>query len=161
MGKILAEDLGRRFADTDRMVEEKVGNSIQGFVSVKGWEAFREVERKIVADISLEDNMIISTGGGVVTIPENVANLRRNGCLVWLHAVPGTIMERMKRADCAEDKRPSLTGKGTLDEIEEVLHEREGQYSASSDFRVNTDAVSPVEVAEAILMKLRTKAGKE
>ena len=85
------------------MIEEKVGNSIQGFVSEKGWEKFREVEREIVADISLRDNMIISTGGGVVTVPENVENLRRNGWLIWLHAVPETIMDRMKRDDCAED----------------------------------------------------------
>ena len=73
------------FADTDRLIEERVGNSIQGFVMVNGWEEFREVEREIVADISFKDNMIISTGGGVVTVAENVANLRRNG---WADLAP-------------------------------------------------------------------------
>ncbi len=160
VGEILAGNLGRRFADTDRMIEERVGKSIHGFVSVKGWEKFRELEQEIVADISFKDNMVISTGGGVVTVPENVANLRRNGWLVWLHAAPETIVERMKRDDLAGEVRPSLTGRGALNEIGEILQERSEWYAMASDLRLDTDDVSPAEVAETILMKLCTEPGK-
>ena len=53
-----------------------------------------------------------------------------------------------------------MTGRGALEEIEEVLQERSERYAMASDFRLNTDDASPAEVAEAILMKLRTEPGK-
>jgi len=160
VGKILAGNLGRRLVDTDRMIEKRVGNSIEGFVSVNGWEKFREIEREIVADISSKDNMIISTGGGVVAEPENVTNLRRNGWVVWLHAAPQTIMDRMKKDERAGGARPSLTGRGACSEIEEVLNERNKWYAGSCDHRLSTDDVSPFEAAEAITRKLRAEPGE-
>ena len=94
VGKILAADLGRRFVDTDRVIENKTGSSIQDYVSVNGWEKFREIEKGIVSDIASEDNLIIATGGGVVTIPENMSNLGKNGWIVWLQVDPETIRNR-------------------------------------------------------------------
>jgi shikimate kinase len=150
VGEILAGDLGRRFVDTDRVVEEKIGNSIQGYVSINGWGKFREVERQIVTDIASEDNLIIATGGGVVTEPENMTNLRKNGWVVWLQVDPETIRDRMDKDVHTVAARPSLSGEGSLNEIEEVLKERSELYAGSSDYCLSTDDVSPAEAAEAI-----------
>jgi shikimate kinase len=150
VGKLLARDLGRRFVDTDRIIEERIGNSIDGFVSVNGWEKFREIEREIVADIASQDNLIIATGGGVVTEPENMTNLRKNGWVVWLQVDPETIRDRMDKDVHSVGARPSLSGEGSLNEIEEILKERSELYAGSSDHRLTTDDVSPVEAAEAI-----------
>ncbi len=161
VGKILAGNLERRLLDTDRMIEKKVGNSIARFVASNGWETFRNLEREVVAEISLQDNQVISTGGGVIALPENVRNLRRNGWIAWLRTTPETILRRMQEQEGSDHARPSLTGRGALNEIEEVLTERREGYAEAADYGVNTDGRSPMEVAEAILRKLRLKPVEE
>ena len=160
IGKILAGDLGRRFVDTDRVIEERAGSSIKEYVSVNGWEKFRDLEREIVADIALGDNLIIATGGGVVIEPENMTNLRKNGWVVWLQVDPETIRDRMGKDVHTVGARPSLSGEGSLNEIEEVLKERHELYAWSFDHRLRTDSVSPAETAEAIIEKFSSEPGE-
>ena len=160
VGKILAGDLGRRFVDTDKVIEEEIRFSIESCISVNGWEKFREIERRVVAEIALEDNLIIATGGGVVTVPENMTNLKKNGSVVWLHADPETLRDRMYKDIHNVAARPSLSGKGSLIEIEKILKERSEFYAGSSDHRLNTDDISPVEAAEAIIRKLGSELGE-
>ena len=82
VGKILARELGMGFIDTDLLIEENTGCSIESIVSEKGWDHFRKIERKTIAEVSEKDNVAIATGGGVVMDRNNVHNLNRNGFIV-------------------------------------------------------------------------------
>ena len=78
IGKALANLTGRPLVDIDSRIIEEVG-SISDYILTHGEAAFRTVESNIISDIGKQTGLIISTGGGAVTTPENFAPLRQNG----------------------------------------------------------------------------------
>ena len=151
VGKILAQDLGMDFIDTDQVIEKKTGLSISNYVSQNGWVSFRRMERKVIKKLSLKDNLIIATGGGVVIDRDNVKNLKQKGWLVWLKADASVITERMRKEEKSGKSRPALSGVNPLREIDKVLDERMKFYERASDYIVDTNSLVPEEVAVAIL----------
>jgi len=154
VGKALARELGRDFLDTDALIEENTGCSIETMVSAKGWDHFREIERKTIEEISRKENLVIAAGGGVVTDSENVKNLGRNGWVVWLNGSAESLMERMDKEQRSGKIRPSLTGDDPLKETREVLRVRTPLYQQAGNFRVDTSALSVREVADRIIKAL-------
>lgn len=84
IGKRLARLLGKRHLDTDRLIVERVGKSIDDIFAEGGEAGFREIESRIVEEVSREEGCVISTGGGTVLRGENVDRLKQNGKLVWI-----------------------------------------------------------------------------
>jgi len=157
VGKILAQDLGRQFVDTDRLVEEKTGLTVHACVSQKGWKHFRQLEGDVVKGVAEVDDLIISTGGGVVMAQENVRNLGKNGWFVWLKAEPSVIRDRMKTEEKPGELRPSLSGKDPLKEIDQLIHERTPFYASTGNHTVDTNGQPPEKVARAIMKAFRDK----
>jgi shikimate kinase len=157
VARLLAGDLKRNFLDTDLLIEAKTGIPIPSYVSRYGWRDLRRVEREVVEAVALEDNSVIATGGGVVTDPENVINLRRNGWVVWLSAGAAVIRERMTQARQQGYLRPPLSGSDPLEEVDSILRERRPAYEQASDWTVSTDAQTPEEVERAIITALPYK----
>jgi len=151
IGKRLSFYLRKRSADTDEMIEKQKGISIQDIIRSHGWNYFRALEKEVISEVSNDDNLIISTGGGVVIDPENINALKRNGFLIWLKADVEVLLERMARDIRSAIERPSLTGKGTLKEFEEVLIQREPLYEMASDVQVNTSQLDMDGVVSEIL----------
>lgn len=83
VGKALGETLGRTWIDVDQELEKEIGNVSQYIVD-HGEEAFREKERDMLAKIGSQSGLVISTGGGCVTIPQNFVHLRQNGRIYQL-----------------------------------------------------------------------------
>ena len=79
VGKELAKIMGRRFVDTDQLVEARSGVSIPAIFQVHGEDYFRELERAACAEAAEIPNCVISTGGGALTFDENVRTLRTTG----------------------------------------------------------------------------------
>jgi shikimate kinase len=159
VGQMLAKKMNRAFADTDLLIEERFGAAIEAMVSSRGWNDFREWERLVVAEISLQSPLVIATGGGVVLDPDNVRDLRHKGWLVWLRASVPVLRERMAN-DLRQGKvRPSLTDAAPLDEMEAVLRQREPFYKHASDWAVDTDGVTVAGVTSLILEQYRNLAG--
>ena len=157
VGKILARELGRDFLDTDGLIEREIGGSIEGFVSKKGWDLFREMEKTVIKKIAKKDNLVIATGGGIVMDKENVSNLKRNGWIVWLKADPSVIKDRMTKEQGSGKLRPSLTGSDPIEEIEHVLSLRTPLYEKASDLTVDASTYVPREVADLIMKGLPLK----
>ena len=78
IGQSLAKLTGRTLVDIDPLITEEVG-SISDYILTHGEPAFRAIESNIIADVGKQTGLIISTGGGAITIPENFAPLRQNG----------------------------------------------------------------------------------
>ena len=104
IGEILAEKLGWPLVDTDTLVQERAGRSIQEIVAEGGWPDFRRREREIIADVAARDRQVISAGGGAVLDEENARALRAGGRVVLLTASPETIWIGCKRI---RRRRPS------------------------------------------------------
>lgn len=150
-GEYIAEKLNRIFIDTDDLIKEKAGISIDDMVSRYGWEHFRELERDVIREVSSNDNLVIATGGGVVTERENVENLKKSGLIIWLYTDIETIRERMRKDAGTGDNRPSLTGEDSLDEIERVMEERRPLYESATDLKVDTGSMGISEVGKLII----------
>jgi shikimate kinase len=155
VGVRLARKLGRDFVDLDAALEQEMGRAITDLVAEQGWPEFRRREKEIVARYGLPQGRVLATGGGVVLDSENVRMLRENGVVVWLQAGPGLIRERLSRDRVQEDQRPSLTGSGTLDEVEEVLKTREPLYAAAAHVIIDTAGQYADQVAEKVLAAIK------
>jgi shikimate kinase len=138
VGRELARLLARPFFDSDRMIFAKTGRTIPEIVETSGWQAFREVEKTVIAELSGLDDVVIALGGGAVMDPDNVAMLGERGRFVWLRADARILAHRMGKEKNGTAQRPSLTGAGTLAEIEEVLAKRLPVYGNVADVIVDT-----------------------
>lgn len=138
VGRRLSASLQKTFLDTDDLIEERQGASIGEIVKIHGWDYFRAIERKIISEISNHDDLIIAAGGGAVIQPGNVQALRRNGFIIWLKADIRILLRRMAKDPRTFAGRPSLTGKGALKELKEVLARRENFYKDASEVQVDT-----------------------
>ena len=135
----------------DRKIEEKAGLTIPQIVERYGWEKFRDLEEEVVKEAAERDGVIIDTGGGVILREVNIENLKRNGVLVLLTAKISTIVDRIKDSQ----ERPSLTGhKSFIEEVEEVLQQRDPIYRRVAQEVVETDDLGVEEVAEEIIRRL-------
>jgi shikimate kinase len=158
VGKILADELEMDFLDTDALIEERASCSIEALVSLKGWDRFRKIEKGLVQDLSMRDNLLIATGGGVVMDEGNVSNLKKNSWIVWLTGRPEVLKERMDKDQRSGKGRPSLTGADPLEEIEQVVSIRNHLYGQAGDLMVDTSDLSTREAANLIISNLPTKS---
>jgi len=159
VGRKLASRMGNGFVDTDDLVEKRRGVSIRDIVASRGWDYFRAVEKKIVEEISRMDNLIIAPGGGAVLDPENVRSLKENGLIIWLKADREILCQRIDRDSQTVDRRPTLTGKGAMEEFEEVMAVRNPLYERAADAEIDTSGLDVEEVEEAVLSVIREKTG--
>jgi shikimate kinase len=156
VGRLLAEALAWTFIDMDHELVAEAGIPIEEIVDSRGWRYFREHEGKLLQRLSQATKQVISTGGGVVTVPENIAIMRGSGKVVWLHASPDTIAARMEEDRNTAGQRPPLHGNDSVVEIEEVLAERLPLYDEAMHLQVETDDLSLEEVAEYIVRWLES-----
>ncbi len=84
VGRALARRLGKEFLDLDRLIEAEAGKPIPRIFAEEGEDAFRALESAAVRKAGARTGCILSTGGGVVTRPENYAPLHQNGVIVHL-----------------------------------------------------------------------------
>jgi shikimate kinase len=155
VGARLAQLLVRPFVDLDEVLVQEARRSIADLVSQGGWEDFRRREKELVARFARRQGQVLATGGGVVLDWENVQVLRKQGIIIWLSAHPATIQARLAEDRPREDSRPSLTGDGTIQEVEEVLRERQHLYLAAAQIIIDTTQQSVPQVVEQILAALK------
>ena len=85
LGRKAAEKLGKTFVDTDEEILKRIGMPIADFFAKEGEPAFRKIETEVLHELSSQNNLVISTGGGIVKNPLNVDYLKRNGRIIWLN----------------------------------------------------------------------------
>lgn len=151
IGKMLSESLRREFFETDVLVVKKENQPIAQIVSERGWDTFRDVESDVVEEVTLMDNNVISTGGGVVVRERNMKLLKQNSIVILLTASIDSMNARLQR----DSERPSLTSNLSLrKEIAEVLQKRKHLYEKAADITVSTDNQNPEEILHTILKKI-------
>ena len=153
--EMLAEKLGWSLVDTDALIQERAGKSIDAIVAEGGWEAFRDAETAVVRDVASGDRQVIGAGGGAVLREENRQALKASAKIVLLRADAETIWQRMQGDAKTSAQRPDLTDTGGIDEIHRLLDERREVYRAVSDFAISTDTAEPSEVTGRILAWLK------
>lgn len=150
VGRLAAEELGFTFLDTDEAIEARTGRRISEIFAQAGEPVFRELERGLVAELARQQRTVISTGGGLVVEPANLASLKAHALVVCLWASPETILQRTRH----QDHRPLLQEPDPLAKIRQLLGARETAYR-QADVLVSTEARSPREVAQHVLQHFR------
>ncbi len=146
VGRLVAGDLGFHFLDTDELIETRAGRRISELFAHEGEAAFRERERCLITELAHENRVVISTGGGLVANPANMASLKTHALVVCLWATPEMIRQRTRY----QSHRPLLRGEDPLATIRELLATRGPSYR-QADVLVNTDRRSVKEVAHQVL----------
>jgi len=155
LGRALAAALGGSFVDTDALVVEEVGKTIDVIVAEQGWDAFRRLEEEALAKASELPGKVVSTGGGVVLSPANRELMYRTGVSFYLAADAGLLIGRMLR-DPNVAQRPALTPLDLHDEVAAVMSEREPLYMASMDHILQANR-SVEELVDDVLVALGLK----
>jgi len=146
VGKYLAQRLEREFIELDEEIVKKAGKSIPSIFAQEGEAVFRQIEAQVVEEWSTRENLVISTGGGVVLNPQNLANLRQKGILICLLARPEVILSRVKK----DTNRPLLAGEDLLGKIRELLNQRAPFYQGA-DYTIDGSQLTLEEVGNHIL----------
>ena len=152
IAKILSEKLNMEFIEMDDLIEQETGITISTIFREKGEKYFRTMEREVVKGLASRDNIIISTGGGVVLNKDNLGDFKKNGVTISLMVSPETVLKRT--ADT--NHRPLLNVSDKLREITNLLETRK-EYYEQADYIIDTDKLTPEEVACKIIHKLEKK----
>ena len=156
VGKTISEKLNLKFVDIDKLIEEEQGRTIPEIFSIFSEDYFRKLEKEMVARVVKEENQVIATGGGVVLNPENMANLCKNGVIIWLAVSPEVVRKRTKQ----DGSRPLLQVSYPEKTIKELLNFRDPLY-AQADFKVETSNLTVEKVVKEVLNFLQTKQTKQ
>ena len=148
-GRPLAERLGYGFVDADAVIEQAAGCSIPEIFKRDGEAGFRSLESQVLNAISQRHSLVVATGGGVVTQPENWGVLH-SGIVIWLDVVPDQLMQRLK-ADSTV--RPLLQTADPEADLKALLNKRQPLY-AEADLTVVINDETPDAVADGILQLL-------
>lgn len=155
VGKRLAKRLGYIFIDTDKIIEDRSGKSITEIFRQYGESYFRELEARLVKDLSGIEGHVISTGGGIVVNRENILSFKKHGFMIcWLKASPETIHNRIKN----QTHRPLIDVENPLNEIKRLLATREKLY-AEADISVDTDGMEADKIVDIIVDAYSKSAG--
>lgn len=142
IGKALAARMGKRFADTDELIVGTTGKSIPEIFEKEGEKVFREIEKKVICDISVNDGTVIATGGGVILDEKNVLALKRNGVIVYLDRKIDNLI--------ATDSRPLSSN---VDDLKKLYAKRKPLYEKYAEITIddNDDVATVVRRAEEAL----------
>ena len=148
-GRPLAERLGYGFVDADAVVEQAAGCSIPEIFERDGEAGFRKLESQVLNAISQRHSLVVATGGGVVTQPENWG-LLHSGIVIWLDVVPEQLMVRLRSDNTV---RPLLQTADPEAALNALLNQRRPLY-AEADLTVVINDETPDTVADGILQLL-------
>ena len=149
VARLLAARLGWRAVDADERLEQLAGRSISEIFAADGELAFRDLESTVLDQLALQEHFVVSLGGGVV-LRERNRKVLRGGRVVWLRAPAAELWERISRDPSTGGRRPNLTARGGVEEVEQLLGEREPLYRQCANLTVETAGVTPAEVADQI-----------
>ncbi len=131
LGKIISKELKINFYDADYYIEEKCNKKISELFE-KGEDYFRDVESRACIELAEKENVIISTGGGVIKREENIKNLKKTGIIIFIDRPVRNII-----GDVDISKRPLL--KDGKDKVLKLYEERYELYKKAADKIVVND----------------------
>ena len=130
VGKALARALEMKFVDIDKEIVKLEKRSVTEIFEQDGEQYFRELERKIIDKESKDNNIVISTGGGVIIDNANIKKLKESSFVVYLNCDIDCIYDRVKN----KKHRPLLNVDEPYKKLVELYNKREILYKISCDY---------------------------
>jgi shikimate kinase len=149
VGRLLAKDLKYGFLDTDAVITQAAGKSINEIFAESGEGAFRKLESDVLASVSAHTKLAIATGGGIVLQRENWGYLHY-GLIVWLDVPVDVLYNRLAK----DTTRPLLQDADPKGKLRSINDNRIPLYS-QADLRITvSESETPESIAERIIEKI-------
>jgi len=148
-GPYLARMINYAFVDTDDVIEKAAKQSIAAIFEKDGETGFRDLEKQVLKEISQHHSLVIATGGGLVTLPENWGILHQ-GIVIWLDL---DLNRSIQRIESDDKERPLLIKDHLAHTFSQIYESRKSIY-LESDLRIEVEDQSPSEVASMIADRL-------
>ncbi len=147
VAKLLARRCGKKLLDADSEIEKEQGRTISDIFSSLGEEAFRNMETEYLRKIAaLEEDVILSTGGGMPLRKENAELMKNIGKVIYLKTGEDVIFDRVQK----DTSRPLLQDADRKKKIHDMLCVRGPIYEAAAEVIIRTDDKTPEEIADYI-----------
>jgi len=134
LGKSLAKKLNRPFIDTDQLIEQKSGVDVSMIFEFEGEIGFRERETKLLSEIALKKEHIVSTGGGIILSKYNRDVIAKSGIIFYLKTQPAELFIRLQN----DKTRPLLQGTNLKEKLTKIYAERCTLYEMTADYIIET-----------------------
>lgn len=154
LGRVLAKALDIAWLDLDTLIESSYKISIPDFFRKYGESAFRDVEHKVLNDIALIPDQVVSTGGGAPCFYNNMQLMNQTGLTIYLQAAPSLILTRIGPYAWKRPLFQQMEGTDILEKISRHLESREAFYNQA---QFTIDAANPniEELKNLVLTKYR------
>ena len=150
VGRQLAKKMNLEFIDMDKEIEKREERSISKIFKENGELYFRQTETLILKELLKRNDILISTGGGIVTIEENYKILKKEKNVIFLDANTNTILKHLSNET---HKRPLLANSNNKEKtISELLEARYDKYNGVSDIKIDVNQKNVEEVVSQILV---------
>ncbi|MBR2264056.1 MAG: shikimate kinase [Firmicutes bacterium] len=149
VGALLAEQYQYTCIDTDQWIEQEEGRTITEVFRTDGEAGFRAIEKNALRRLFPADRTILSTGGGIILDPENVARLRDNGTVLYLKRSPESLYERLVGVT-GLPLLDGTEGEARLERIRALLDKRESLYTTAAHQVIACDDRESEAIAQEI-----------
>ncbi len=144
VGPTLARRLKIPFVELDALIEEEANMSLSELFSLHGESYYkRQAHDLLLRLLARNEQVVVATGGSIVTDPETWSLLKRRTHTVWLKATPD---DHWKRVVGQGDTRPMANRRSAMTELGSILSIRSPLYSEASQ----TIDTSSTPVREAV-----------
>ena len=148
---LIAKALGWETRDSDSQIELLTNRTITEIFADDGETIFREWETTVLQALAVESDKVVSVGGGAPISETNRKIMKSSGCAVWLQASADELWRRISADPKSESMRPKLTDNTDgIQEVRQVLATRRDAYRNCADYMIQTEGLSPGEVADQI-----------
>jgi len=155
VGRHLARLCRFAFLDSDAEIEAKTGVDIAFIFEKEGETGFRLREKEAIERLTLQEGIVLATGGGAVIDADNRRMLAERGAVVYLQ----TSIEQQRERTRHGRHRPLLNDTDPEARLKELMRRRAALYAGIADLTVSTDGRRVQTVAEEIYHTLRRAHG--
>ncbi len=132
IGALVAEKIGVNLIDADEYIVQREGRTIPEIFE-EGEAVFRKAETEALKDLAAKDNLFVATGGGIVTVEENIDIMKSSGKVIFIDASVEFILDKS-----ALEGRPLLKDKNR---IYELYKSRIALYRKAADYTLANDGI--------------------
>ncbi len=150
LGRQVARRIHVPFVDADLELERRLGVTIPMIFEIEGEAAFRDREEALIAELTDLTGVVLATGGGAVTREASRRCLKERGTVLYLHAAPETLWERVRHGR----DRPMLSVEDPRARIAALYAERDPLYREIADQVIESDRDTVMRFARSLAARL-------
>ena len=154
VGVVLAKTINKGFVDTDILIQQREGCTLQDIIDEKGNDYFHNIEEQVLLDFDGKD-YVVATGGSAIYFDRAMAHFKRNGKIVYLKVSLDTVLTRLNNIRT----RGVTLEKGQT--LADLYHQRIPLYEKHADIVIEADGLTVEEVVERIMEAAGCQASRQ